>query len=119
MSVFQLVIKAIISGIVIAIASEVARRSPGLGGLLASLPLVSTLALIWLWNDTNGDAGKVADMAIASSLYVLASLPAFVVIALLLRNGVPLVLALVPAAVTGFAGYWAMGYFGQRLGWPV
>lgn len=119
MLVSQLALKAIISGVVIAIASEVARRNPGLGGLLASLPLVSTLALIWLWRDTGGDASKVADMAIASSLYVLASLPAFAVIAILLRSGFSLPIALVPAVATGFGGYLAMGHFGTKMGWPV
>jgi hypothetical protein len=36
-----LIIKAAVSGILVMIISEVARRSPGLGGLIASLPLVS------------------------------------------------------------------------------
>ncbi|MFN3516537.1 MAG: DUF3147 family protein [Novosphingobium sp.] len=68
----QLAIKALVSGAVIAAASELARRSPGWGGLIASLPLVSTPAMIWLWRDT-GDgarvAERVAEMALSSSLY--------------------------------------------------
>ena len=44
-----LLTKAALSGIIVLIVSEVARRSPGLGGLIASLPLVSILAIIWLW----------------------------------------------------------------------
>ncbi len=114
----QLAIKALISGAVIAAASEIARRSPGWGGLIASLPLVSTLALIWLWRDT-GDAGRVAHMALSSSLYVLASLPAFVMIALLLRKGVSFPAALLAFAVTGWIGYWLMQFCGRRWGWPV
>jgi hypothetical protein len=47
-----LIIKAALSGIIVLAASEFARRSPGLGGLIASLPLVSILAMIWLWQDT-------------------------------------------------------------------
>lgn len=115
----QLALKAAISGILVALASEAARRNPGIGGLIASLPLVSTLALIWLWHDSGGDAAKVAGMAIASSLYVLASLPAFAVIAVLVRSGYALPVALVPAVATGFVGYLAMGWIGTRLGWPV
>ncbi|MBT4711188.1 MAG: hypothetical protein HOB82_06640, partial [Alphaproteobacteria bacterium] len=44
--------KAALSGVIIAAVSEIARRSPALGALVASLPLVSLLAVIWLWRDT-------------------------------------------------------------------
>ena len=54
-----LLIKAAVSGIIVMAVSEVARRSPGLGGLIASLPLVSILAMIWLWQDT-ADTERVA-----------------------------------------------------------
>jgi F0F1-type ATP synthase assembly protein I len=114
----QLALKALISGILIAAASEVARRSPGWGGLIASLPLVSTMAMIWLWRDT-GDAGRVATMALSSSLYVLASLPAFAMIAVLLRKGIAFPAALVAFVVTGWIGYVVMQSVGRRWGWPV
>jgi F0F1-type ATP synthase assembly protein I len=114
----QLAIKALVSGALIAAASEIARRSPGWGGLIASLPLVSTLALIWLWRDT-GDSARVADMALSSSLYVLASLPAFVVLAVLLRKGFAFPAAMVSFVLAGWLGYWMMQTIGNRLGWPV
>ncbi len=43
-----LIIKALISGVIVVTVSEVAKRYPGLGGLIASLPLVSVLGMIWL-----------------------------------------------------------------------
>ena len=49
---FYLIIKAALSGVIIAAVSEVAKRSPGLGALIASLPLISILGMIWLWRDT-------------------------------------------------------------------
>lgn len=114
----QLAIKALLSGVLIAAASELARRSPGWGGLVASLPLVSTLAMIWLWRDT-GDAARVADLAVSSTLYVLASLPAFVVLAVLLRKGLAFPLAMAAFALSGFFGYRLLQIAGARLGWPV
>ena len=45
-------IKILISGAIIAFASEVARRSPALGAIIISLPLISILSMIWLWRDT-------------------------------------------------------------------
>jgi hypothetical protein len=47
-----LIVKAALSGVIVMIVSEVARRSPGIGGLIASLPLVSILGIMWLWRDT-------------------------------------------------------------------
>ena len=41
--------KALLSGAIISAASEVAKRSPALGAVILSLPLVSLLAFVWLW----------------------------------------------------------------------
>ena len=60
-----LLVKTTLSGVIIAIVSEVARRSPGFGALIASLPLVSLLGMIWLWRDT-GDVVRMADHAEAT-----------------------------------------------------
>ena len=80
-----LVIKALVSGLLIAAASEVARRSPGLGGLVASLPLVSILAMIWLWRDT-ADVERVAALSQSTFWFVIPSLPMFLVLPALLRS---------------------------------
>lgn len=114
----QLAIKALISGVLIALASEIARRSPGWGGLVASLPLVSLLTMLWLWRDT-GDAGRIADLALSSTAYVVASLPAFIGLAMLLRRGVAIPWAMLAFVGMGFAGYLAMLWLGRRWGLPV
>ena len=44
-----LLLKAAVSGLLIAAASTLAKRYPGFGALIASLPLVSALGMIWLW----------------------------------------------------------------------
>lgn len=49
------ILKAALSGVLIAVISELARCYPGFGGLIASLPLISLMAIIWLWRDTGGD----------------------------------------------------------------
>lgn len=81
-----LILKAAISGVLIAAASEIARRHAGVGALVASLPLVSILAMIWLWRDT-GDPQRLADHAQATLWYVLPSLPMFLLIPAMLRAG--------------------------------
>jgi hypothetical protein len=80
-------IRAVISGLLVAIIAMVARKSPGLGGLIASIPLVSTLGMIWLWRDT-GDAELVATYVQSAFWYFLPSMPMFLLIPTLLKHGV-------------------------------
>src|SRR6187397_1073986 len=80
-----LAIKAALSGILIAIISEVAKRYPGFGGLIASLPLVSVLGMIWLWHD-RPDAGNMAMHAEATFWFVLLSLALGCVVTILLYS---------------------------------
>ena len=80
-----LVIKALLSGAIVAAVSEIARRYPGWGGLLASLPLTSLLAFVWLYLDT-GNAQAVAELSRGIFWLVLASLPLFVVLPMLLTR---------------------------------
>ncbi len=86
-------VKALVSGVIVATVSEVARRYPAGGALIASLPLVSILGMLWLWRDTH-DPERLASHAGATFWYVLPSLPLFLVVPALLRSGVGFPLAL-------------------------
>jgi hypothetical protein len=81
------IIKCALSGVIIAVVSEVAKRSPAFGALIVSLPLVSLLGILWLWRDT-GDAERIASHAESTFWYVLPSLPMFLVLPAMLRAGV-------------------------------
>ncbi len=83
-----LIFKAALSGVIVMAVSEVARRSPSVGALIASLPLISILAVIWLWRDT-ADAERVASLMSSTFWYVLPTLPMFLVMPALLRQGMP------------------------------
>jgi hypothetical protein len=78
------IVKCALSGIIIAVVSEVAKRSPAFGALIVSLPLVSLLGILWLWRDT-GDAERIASHAEATFWYVLPSQPMFLVLPAMLR----------------------------------
>jgi hypothetical protein len=64
-------------------ASEVAKRSDKLGGLLAALPLITLLALIWLHVEKQPTA-KIANHARYTFWYVLPTLPMFLAFPVLL-----------------------------------
>jgi hypothetical protein len=110
-----LVVKAALSGIIIAVVSELAKRNPGLGALVASLPLVSVLGMIWLWRD-RPDAENMAAHAGATFWYVLPSLPMFLAIPALLRAGVNFWVALALGCALTVALYLLMAWAGPRFG---
>ena len=110
-----LAIKALISGAIIAAVSEIAKRSPGFGALVASLPLVSVLGMMWLWRDTH-DPARMASHAGATFWFVLPSLPMFLLIPALLDRGVPFWGALAAGCLLTIALYLAMTWVGPRFG---
>ncbi|GHH25941.1 hypothetical protein GCM10008023_39880 [Sphingomonas glacialis] len=115
---FYLAVKALISGILIAAASEVAKRFPGFGALIASLPLVSVLGMIWLWRD-KPDAENMAAHAGATFWYVIPSLPMFLLIPALLRSGLPFWLALTLGCILTIVLYLAMTLLAPRFGFRL
>lgn len=80
-----LLLKALLSGAVVAVASEAARRSSLLGAVLVSLPLTSILALAWLYRDTR-DVDEVASLSWSILWVVVPSLVFFAALPLALRS---------------------------------
>lgn len=110
-----LLLKAIISGALIAVASTLAKRYPGFGALIASLPLVSVLGMIWLWSE-KPDADNMAAHASATFWYVLPSLPMFLLIPALLRHGLPFWASLLLGCLLTIGLYAAMTIVAPRFG---
>lgn len=110
-----LVFKSAVSGVMIAVASTLARRYPGFGALIASLPLVSVMGMIWLWAE-KPDAENMANHAGATFWYVLPSLPMFLLIPALLRLGVGFWPALGLGCLLTIALYLTLTWIGPRFG---
>ena len=111
-------IKAVLSGLIVAAVSEIARRYPGWGGLVASLPLMSLPAVMGLWRD-NGDSERVAELATSTFWFVLPSLPLFIILQWLLRSGLGFwagIAISVAVTLALYAGwFWAAPRLGIRL----
>ncbi len=112
---FYAVIKALLSGVIVLVVSEVAKRNPGWGALIASLPLISILGIIWLWRDT-GDPVRIANHAEATFWFVLPSLPMFLVFPALLRSNVAFWPALGLACLVTLGLYALMVWLLPRFG---
>ncbi len=109
-----LVTKYLITAAVVVLVSEVAKRSDRLGGLLAALPLVTVLALIWLYVERQPQT-KIANHAWYTFWYVVPTLPMFLAFPLLLpRLGFwPTLLACVVITVVCF---WLFALLVKRFG---
>ena len=109
-----LVTKYLITAAVVVLVSEVAKRSDRLGGLLAALPLVTVLALIWLYLERQPQS-KIANHAWYTFWYVVPTLPMFLAFPMLLpRLGFwPTLLACVLITVVCF---WLFALLVRRFG---
>jgi uncharacterized membrane protein (GlpM family) len=94
----QYLIKLLVSAAIIVAVSEISKRSTFLGGLVASLPLTSFLAMLWLYHDTR-DAAKVARLSTSILWLVLPSLVFFFALPALLKTKLNFYLSF--AAATG------------------
>ncbi len=107
-------VKVLISAALIALISEIARRSSVVAALLASLPLVSLLAFVWLYLDT-GDVETVASLSAQIFWLVLPSLALFLALPRLLRLGVGFWASLALAVLLTLACYGAMLWLLRRF----
>jgi hypothetical protein len=115
---WQYGLKVIVTAIMVVAVSELGKRNSFWGAVLASLPLTSLLAFIWLYLDT-GNSQRVAELSKSIFWLVLPSLCLFISLPILLRANVPFWLSLAIACVGTTAAYFAMvlilRYFNLRL----
>ena len=95
---WPLLARALLAGAMITAISEIGRRLPATAAIVASLPLVSVLGMIFLWHQ-RPDAENMAVHSAATFWYVLPSLPMFLAIPAMLRAGVNFWVALAAGCV--------------------
>jgi hypothetical protein len=78
--------KLFLSAAIIVVVSEVAKVNATLGALIKSLPMISLLALVWIWQDT-GNRAAISDLSVSTFWLVIPTLPMFLVLPALLERG--------------------------------
>lgn len=112
---FLFVLKTLLSGLLVAAISTVAKRYPGWGGLIASLPLVSVLSMLWLYGETR-DVERVAQLSLGAFWFFLPSIPMFLLIPYLLRSGVGFIPTMATACLATILLYAGMSWLAPKLG---
>ena len=105
-----LITKAIVSGGLIVSISELAKRNNTTASIVHSLPLVSLLALIWLFAETR-DTALIGRHMTGTFFFVLPTLPMFLIVPWLLRRG----MTFWPALAAGVALTVALYFLTMRL----
>jgi len=100
-------LKVGISAIVIVAIAEIAKRSSGFAALLAALPLTSLLAFMWM-NFEGAEPERIAELSSQIFWLVLPSLVLFLLLPLLIRQGLGFWLSLAISVVVTAACYLAM-----------
>ena len=98
------IIKILISAILIALISEVSKRSKFFGAILASIPLVSVMAMIWLYIDTN-DSLQVVQLSKSIFWLVIPSLVLFITFPIFIRLQLSFYTALSASLIAMVATY--------------
>lgn len=85
-----IILKYLITAGLVVLISEVARRSDKLGALIAALPMVTVLAMTWMFFELKGEqqTEKIANHAWYTFWYVIPTMPMFLLMPWMLRKGI-------------------------------
>lgn len=111
----QTLIKFILTSALVVASSEAAKRNVLLGAILASLPLTSLLAMLWLWSETQ-DTEKIAEFSLGIFWLVLPSLVLFLALPFLLRRGIPFAPSMLVSVGLTVGSYFVMLAVLNRFG---
>ncbi len=110
-----LILKYALTAGIIVLVSEVAKRADRLGALIAALPFVTILAMIWLHVERQG-MEKIANHAFYTFWYVFPTLPMFLLMPWLLRHGVNFWLTLGLGCLTTLLCFILAALLARRFG---
>ncbi len=108
-------LKILITTVLIVIISEIAKRSTLMGGILASIPLISVLAIIWLYVDTK-NTELISTFSVSVFWLVIPSLAFFLTLPLLLHKGLHFYTSLSLAIVITVVCYYLMIIVLEKFG---
>lgn len=116
--VLYYVVKIAVTTLLIVLISEIAKRSSFWGAVLASIPLISVLAMVWLYIDTK-DIAKISALSTSVFWLVLPSLVLFILLPVLLKQGLHFYLSLLLSLLVTVACYWVtvlvLQHYGVKL----
>ncbi len=112
------ILKVIISSGIITLVSEISKKNSFIGGLIASIPLISILSMIWLYIDSR-DIEKIKNLSTSIFWMVIPSLTLFLSIPVLINIGFNFWYSLIIAIILTIAFYlltiFILSHYGIKL----
>jgi len=109
------IIKLVITTFLIVLISEIAKRNSLMGAMLAAIPLVSILAMIWMYVDTNNSKSAV-EFSNSIVWLIAPSMTLFIVFPVLIKNGISFYLSLFIAVVMTILAYYSVIFLLDKFG---
>lgn len=110
-----IIVKYAVTAFIIVLVSEVAKRTDRFGALLASLPFVTIMVMIWLYVEGQGSE-KISNHAFYTFWYVIPTLPMFLAMPLMLKHGINFWWALVICAVITVISFFLTSFVAGKFG---
>ena len=111
-------LKLIISSGIITMVSEISKKNSFIGGLIASIPLISILSMIWLYIESK-DIEKIKNLSNSIFWMVIPSLMLFLSIPILIDIGFNFWESLIIAIILTISFYlltvFILSYYGIKL----
>jgi len=107
--------KLIITALLIVLISEIAKRSSLLGALLAAIPLVSILAMTWMYVDTNSSSSAV-EFSNRIVWLIAPSMTLFIVFPILIHKGVNFYFSMGIAIAMTVLAYYSVIFILRKFG---
>lgn len=112
---YYYILKIIITTVLIVLISEISKRSTLIGSILASIPLVSVLAMVWLYIDTE-NTKKIAELSTSIFWLVIPSLTLFISLPILLKKGLSFYISITLSMILTILAYYFMIIILGKLG---
>lgn len=109
------IIKLVITTLLIVLISEIAKRSSLAGAMLAAIPLVSILAMIWMYIDTN-DSSSAVEFSNSIVWLIVPSMTLFIAFPILIKKGVSFYPSLLISIVMTIVAYYSVIFVLEKFG---
>ena len=108
-------IKIVITVLLVIIVSEIVNKSSLYAGIFASIPLVSVIAIFWIYIESK-DVTKI--IALSNSIFwlVIPSLVLFITLPILLKNGINFYVSISTSIIMTVICYFSMIYILGKFG---
>lgn len=109
------ILKLVVTALLIVLISEIAKRSSLFGAMLAAIPLMSIIAMTWMYIDTNSST-KAVEFSQNIVWLIVPSMTLFIMFPLLIKKGLSFYLSIGISVLMTIFAYYSVIFILEKLG---